>query len=374
MTTTSKKAALKSLIEEGNLDGVLPFFQDMSEDERATLFPVVASELLRLADVNVVIVEKSRGESPEFRRRRLQFAVTGAAFWATAPEDAVCRRKLWNYASYERLVDLLSERRPQWLQKWADWVIKNDRPFYWFAIYLLHRRGLVNQPGDEGYVLWLILGGPVRIWDEVSTVDLKAFLTSEPGLLESLFWRLFEIEGDSVRSVAQLDKRGRDRGGYARALRELSAEGLLDRQRLLDASLSALSRGFKSFRAHWYLVFHESLMPTSQERLARLSTYLSLLPAPNAATVTFAVHALCCINREHKLPSEVLCHLGVALSVPVNATIRNALRLMFSIAAREPNAVPIVQRLIVPMIPWRNLAIQKLVSRWIDQNCIRDDK
>ena len=87
-----------------------------------------------------------------------------------------------------------------------------------------------------------------------------------PDLLIDDVWRIFEVEGGGENSLAAHDKYCPDSVSWRAALVELSNDGALSRERLLDTSLDALQRGFAQFRAQWYSALHEALRPTDDER------------------------------------------------------------------------------------------------------------
>ena len=69
-------------------------------------------------------------------------------------------------------------------------------------------------------------------------------LRRNPDLLVEDVWRVFEVEGGGENSLAAYDKYSSAENRWRTALVELGNDGSLDRERLLDASLDALQRGF----------------------------------------------------------------------------------------------------------------------------------
>ncbi len=122
-------------------------------------------------------------------------------------------------------------------------------------------------------------------------------LRRNPDLLVEDVWRIFEVEGGGENSLAAYDKYSSEENRWRAALVELGNDGSLDRERLLDASLDALQRGFAQFRAQWFSAFHEAMRPTPAERTARASTYLSLAASPIGPTASMALKALAQIQK-----------------------------------------------------------------------------
>ncbi|HEX8205356.1 MAG TPA: DUF6493 family protein [Solirubrobacteraceae bacterium] len=233
---------------------------------------------------------------------------------------------------------ILRERRPGWLQEWAEWIV-GEWPSTWSLVRGLMKEGLIERPRTDGYVLAF-----VALQDRASRGDrsLRQALEADPDLLEHEVWRIFEVEGGGDLSLAAIDKYS---GGYddeltgwAGTLKAFADEGTLDRDRLLDASLDALGRDFSSFRAGWYSRFHETLEPTVEERVARLDAYLRLVGSSIANTASFALKAVEAVDKAGALPAsaDLPERLAPALASERKGTVKKALALLERAAGREP--------------------------------------
>ena len=118
------------------------------------------------------------------------------------------------------------------------------------------------------------------------------------------------------------------------------AEGRLDRERLLDASLDALTRDFRPSMVGWYSGLHEALEPTEAERY-RVDRYLALLTSPVPVVVN-GVAALRTI--EELVPSEALAaHAAVdADASPAEEGGHRRTSALAGGRARDPEARPAV--------------------------------
>ncbi|MCP5068001.1 MAG: hypothetical protein GY946_15675, partial [bacterium] len=162
-------------------------------------------------------------------------------------------------------------------------------------------------------------------------------MRSNPDLVEDEVWRLFEVEGTPERSLAAVDKYAKGRNTWHAAFVELAGDGTLDRDRLLDASLDALMRGFAQFRAQWFSALHEGLEPTPAERGARWRTYLGLASSPVGPTASMALRALVAVQRETDLDAfEVINGIGPALAVRAKGSAKNAIRVLCTAIAANP--------------------------------------
>ncbi len=241
-------------------------------------------------------------------------APAALALLGTATLSELRKAHLDGVWDQERAILILRQRRPEWLSAWVAWTLEKQ-PFVlrWGLARRLEREGLIPRPETEGYWLGMIVG--------TARHGALQMLEGDPELLE-LVWKLFEVEGSGEFSLAAHDKYTREEGTWAHALRELAAQGRLDRQRLLDASLQALARDFEQFRSGWFSRFHESLQPTREERLARMKAYRGLLSSRIPPTVSFALKALADLKAD---PGE---HLAPALNAREKGTVRMALKLL----------------------------------------------
>ncbi len=132
---------------------------------------------------------------------------------------------------------------------------------------------------DEAWIQRMIVAG--------------SWIRSDPESLQRVrpdVWRLFEVQGSSEASLAGHDKYGDN--AWSDILITWMNDGTIDRDRLLDATLDALSRGFVSFRASWFRQFHDRLGPTRSERAARAERYVDLLASDDGPTRKLALDAI----------------------------------------------------------------------------------
>ncbi|MBS0262753.1 MAG: hypothetical protein JSS02_12435 [Planctomycetes bacterium] len=195
---------------------------------------------------------------------------------------------------------------------------------------------LHHSAGVGGLAYWNHRYGNVRQLDH----GVLEHLLEEPDLQEDV-WRLFEIEGGGEFSLAGHDKfvHFSKHATWSESLVELSRRGVFSRDRLLDASLAALDRGFSQFRVSWFSAFHERLEPTIDERKQRANQYLRLLASPIPPTVTFALKAVDLVDQVAPYDAkEMTAALQPLLLSRTKATAKAGLKLLDRIIARAPEA------------------------------------
>ena len=149
---------------------------------------------------------------------------------------------------------------------------------------------------------------------------LTALIALEPGLQlplmradrelrEELVWGMLRQEGNRGVSLSSSDRSatmGSERTpGWSRTLAASIDEGLIERDRLLDALLDMLAADLPSGRAGWYSRTLRMLSMTLDEAEARQGVLCALMSAPVGATVTLAVGQLSALARAGRLDLEL---------------------------------------------------------------------
>ena len=330
-------AELEALVAEASAKDVLDAMRGLSEKERRALAPAA----LRLAkhywsahlqryviDVSRLDVEDLRAQAHAAHERH---GVACAALLASGSPSELARHDQVFWET-DQASAALTERRPPWLIGLAETLMaKSVR--HWPLCYRLVMAGLCRRPTSENWCLGFLAHGRwVGFHSPVKSPDQHF---SDPVFVERELWRLFEIEGTSDLSFANVDRWGGP--AWATALRARAAEGKIPRARLLDATLDALQRDFVQYRAAWFAHLHRDLEPSVAERVERLDRYLALLASRIPPTVSFALDALVAVERAGELPPEVLlAHIAPAVQARAKKTALAALALAERAAAREP--------------------------------------
>ena len=149
---------------------------------------------------------------------------------------------------------------------------------------------------------------------------LTALIALEPGLQlplmradrelrEELVWGMLRQEGNRGVSLSSSDRSatmGSERTpGWSRTLAASIDEGLIERDRLLDALLDMLAADLPSGRAGWYSRTLRMLSMTLDEAEARQGVLCALMSAPVGATVTLAVGQLSALSQAGRLDLEL---------------------------------------------------------------------
>ena len=149
---------------------------------------------------------------------------------------------------------------------------------------------------------------------------MTALIGLEPGLQlplmradrelrEELVWGMLRQEGNRGVSLSSSDRSAtmgsEQTPGWSRTFEASVNEGLIERDRLLDALLDMLAADLPSGRAGWYSRTLRMLSMTLDEAEARQSTLCALMSSPVGATVTLAVGHLSALARAGRLDLEL---------------------------------------------------------------------
>ena len=149
---------------------------------------------------------------------------------------------------------------------------------------------------------------------------LTALIGLEPGLQlplmradwelrEELVWGMLRQEGNRGVSLSASDRSAtmgsEQTPGWSRTLAASIDEGLIERDRLLDALLDMLAADLPSGRAGWYSRTLRMLSMTLDEAEARQGALCTLMSSPVGPTVTLAVGQLTALSKAGRLDLEL---------------------------------------------------------------------
>ena len=373
MADKSPADKLLAILEKGDESACLKFFDGMPEAERREHAKAVIPFFKKVVKTPFL----QSGPNTFVTNPQLPTAAVATLACCTASE---LKTLGWRAMPHHKTaLHILRDRRPDWTQAYAHWLLaENSR--HWPLVRTLVRDGICERPQHDNYILGMIVtldgwGGNELFGSAKRTV--RGGLAADPDLLKDEVWRLFQIEGAGELTLAAHDKYISKKGtefAWNGALKKLSEEGKLSRERLLDESLAALSRGFSQFRVAWFSEFHELLEPTVKERIKRLDKYLVLLASPIPPTVTFALDALDAIDKEQPLPAKrVLEHLPPVLLAKGKGTARRGLAWLARLCQREPECRGAAMELAAQSLTHESAEVQKAALDLIEKQGDRSD-
>ncbi|HEY3868360.1 MAG TPA: DUF6493 family protein, partial [Actinocrinis sp.] len=255
------------------------------------------------------------------------------------------------------VIDLLAPRRePAWLAELTarlagDLTTPTRR---WQLFELVQRLDAVSGaqvPLTDGFVLaWL---------------DKNPDLRAEPRVREFAA-RIFEVPdtGEYLSSWTRL----------ADTLAELTAEGALDRDEMLDGCVARLLRGGGASRElRGFHRLYDLLAPAPDEVAARLQTYLGMVAAGDGGTVKRAQTALKAVDALKPLGAATLRELATTVLARPEASIATAqLGWIDRAIRRDPSAAPELLGTLTTAFGHPAVAVQQRALRMAARHLVDD--
>jgi len=286
-----------------------------------------------------------KAESPSVRWTCDSAVRLNLALMAVGPWTETQRIRVWNVTQslnrrqddLEFLFRIIKDRKPDWLSKWADKELAVENFSNWGLVRRLVRAQFCAKPQGENYTLKMVRG----FVSHEAKKSLKDSLLADPELLHDEVWRIFELSPTRGTILDSYDLTYVPQANYpcmswSTTLLALAAEGHLDRQRLLAASLGSLLRNTEARNTTWFYRFHEFLKPTPDERLAVQPSYLQLLSHPISAVVGMALDALVVLEKARMLDvGGFLDAAGAVFHLQPKAAPLTTIKLLGRISARQ---------------------------------------
>lgn len=236
-----------------------------------------------------------------------------------------------NQAEFSKIMEVLvpqfEQQPPPWLSDWAALQLNRRDECEWHWIRQLVKSGAIPRPTTENYVRKMPRDA--------------AGLRKDPDVLQGELFDLFRTLPSGSAPLIEPSDLDHD-SSFAAALRELLAEGLVDRSRLLAATLEALTVGRRPRDEIWFYKFHESLRPTSEERNGLQQSYCDLLRSDNSAVVSFAMAALSVVHQDGHLGlADLLAAADRVLMSPTKGAPLDYLKLLTRISKGQADRSPL---------------------------------
>jgi hypothetical protein len=370
------KDELQKLVHAADCNAVAAALKDLSESERAKLAKaaVEIAEKLEQKTSTLSFNDFSAKNLARVEKFGLTVECAGLAVLglSSSLRDIACHFSKGyelDSASFEPTMTILGSRSKSFVDAFVI-AAMNRHVGCWEFLRELIRRGICAKPKHERYVECMDCGLSHDFGWEGKYRPLSERLKAEPELLEDEIWRLFETENGAFTNENTRFDRNPKSETWAVALKRLSDEGVIDRQRLLDCSLTALQSDFKRNRLTGYAQFHETMDPTAEEMRSRQGRYMDLLTVPTTQVASFATNMIKKIDQAKALDDAAF--VGVAdrvFAAPVKGSAITVLGILEKIGTRSPELLPQAARVVADHVllhPVNDVqaAALKLLTKW----------
>ncbi|WP_185964269.1 DUF6493 family protein [Aliikangiella marina] len=245
-----------------------------------------------------------------------------------------------NSAAFQIILD----RKPAWLDDWLAFNL--DQEFANVPFELVRgwmKEGICNKPTVEGYTrqfAWNLMAINHRK-DQAPNKPISERLINEPDMIDDI-WRLFEVENQAFNTESWLTNNApANYETWPEALTKLADKGIIDRAKLLDASLQGLSNDLKQNQLSGFHKFHEQLAPTKTERSQRRAEYMALLFHKTGHVLKFSLKMLSQLERDKSLElTKFLIDVAAVFAHEAKGNAITALKLIARILKKEKDRVP----------------------------------
>ena len=168
-------------------------------------------------------------------------------------------------------------------------------------------------------------------------MPLRHSFEKHPEIFEQEFWYLFEHEFDDPYWFAHHDSVSyNENKRFNITFLEFVESGLIDRSRLLDATLKTLEFSYTDHEMRWYSDLHRRLEPTLDEMQARERRYLHLLDNKNPSTVALAFEMLAKLDKGNRLDDRLfLEHISPVFNEKPKSRPKAAVGIIARIVKRD---------------------------------------
>ncbi|MDD3586082.1 MAG: DUF6493 family protein [Thermoguttaceae bacterium] len=305
------------------------FFSNMPEPDRLFLAPYV------LAWVKKATYEWSQVAGTACLGPMVAYSVLATC---SLEEIMKAKRKLSQaYIRWEcdTIVRAFTQRKPVWIEQFVIWYMYYE-PFdhsgdgNWWAYWELRQAGICPAIYDKAVLF--------RMAQSLYS-NCESVYREHPELLQNEFWYFFEMEFPIPFWFTSMDM-----GAYTAYSHYLNMylkfvkEGLIDRKRLLQASLGTLKFAYPEHEMRWYVQVHRQLKPNCTELKEHEQRYMELLGDTNACSLALGFDMLMELEKSKQLDDALFLDCVIPLfNERPKARSKTALQLVAKIAKRKPD-------------------------------------
>ena len=340
---------LEQIIEKEDFEGMFSFLEKLSKEDKKALQKtinklyeyynesiILSENKVRMPDGNISI-SKSYGRRGSKEHMEIlnatMFVCQGLkdfekAFWVSIPRD-----------SLERIFQFYV---PDWLGAYVEksrkdqWRIPFGMDYDWMMDWV--HRGLI--PVVEELIISLLPHVPFQFIENTQPMRWKRVdenLLKYPETLNEHIWLFFERESNIHMSTGNmfLSKEDEAEVSWIAAFKSLSDQGKIDRQRLLKASLSALSIGANKNLTSWFFDVFVAMEPTTKEMLSLQPEMLNAFnnPFSKPQTTTLKYFKKLCLEDGFQI-NNFLEYTPILLASETKTIVNNTLMILDKLAKK----------------------------------------
>jgi len=300
---------LSLILADKKLDELIPFLKALDVAEKKQLVPAI-KKLFKEYTAIVARGNNSYGSRGTAEQQRMLIA---AAFVCC---DKTEYQKHF-YATWIMEEQLLKKILDWYCPDWfGDFVNKlGDEEFIYHAvnydlIIYLFERGIV-QPGKK--LIAKILPQQIFEFKDNKWIFVPGNILKNAVTLKEHIWYLFEEESNIHYSNRWLNFDTKEKTGWIELFTTFTAEGRIDRGKLLEETLLASNRNFNKVLSGWFSELFISLDPAETEIISLQKNLFSVLSSPHSKVVNTVLQSLKKIIADKSFDATAFLHSTPAL-------------------------------------------------------------
>jgi hypothetical protein len=350
----------------------LAFLRRLSTEERRSLVPVIkklSKELLVFHEVDGAYRQKATDD----QSKGLYYAY----FICYNKKEFEKENPAW-MVDKEHLDKILDWYVPTWFSDYINGFASEDwLPYRFNYEYMmeLQNKGVLRA---EPVIIARLL---VSVIYEHS--DRRYNFTPEKLLvyketLEEHIWFLFQHQTHlyfANRYLYMEGQKSKEETSWVIALKKYSAEGRIDRHRLMKEALLASNRNFNKNLSGWFAELFLQLQPTNEEIIAIQSELFVLFSSPHSKVVNVALQSCKSIADDASFAvDEFLDAVSIVLTSETKSVIGTALQILEKLAKKHPQKRMSIIPLLMPVFIQKDESLQTKAAKLMQKFGNTDDE
>jgi hypothetical protein len=319
-----------------------------------------------------------------------------AAVLASCNFAEIKRAKATGLPDAKTSASILLARKPSWTNSWCAFVLKEFPATHWLAVYELEKAALCSAERDADYWMSMVCAIPgienafesilaadetVRnsIWQMLADQAVLRMLAEPESISHEIFRKRWRSGGNIFGPVIK----GRKGSDYWReTLVKLASNGLLDQQKLIDFSFSALtteaekeakkSTYASTSSADFAIKLNQTLV--GQEWAAHATRITALLGAAHKDVSTYASTVLAAMPSAELNASEICSCIAPAFLNKNKEPADAALKLLARLAKYTPSETNEFGRALLAAFSHSSKDIHKKALALVESTNILEDE
>lgn len=360
-----------TILEKKKINDLKPFLQTLDKPQKKEL---------------AATLKKINKEYLQYRQ--VQKGINTFTF--TTKANDVQKEIIWiagfvvcSLSDFERLENFVQILDSKTLEKVIDWHCPD-----WFSelVNRLANDNFLVYGVNYGWIMDLTERGYLHPSKELVVMAMPQLLFDRHGssayytpvrlleraitLAEHIWW-LFEFQSNihwvDENPQAKSDLPPEQRSWTA-TLKRFSAEGKIDRQRLLRSALQAANRNFDKNASGWFIDLFTALEPGSNELLGLQQELIGVLSSPHPKPVGSALRFLKeIVDDKDFQPADLLGQAPVLLSSETKNIVTTTLAVMEKLARKDTKNSPVICQLAAHAFIHMDEQLQTRAAKLIDK-------